>query len=141
MARTSIVACGVSEYSKFVRRSGRPEPMPSLERWVRSVRSECLDHLIVFNEANLRRVLSAYVAYYNRWRPHLRVAKGAANSNCNGEAPCEARLLLLPATMWPRRGPWRVQGLPSYKNARPTTWILISNLQRWTTNLGIARED
>jgi hypothetical protein len=29
-----------------------------------------LDHLIVFNEANLRRVLSAYVAYYNRWRPH-----------------------------------------------------------------------
>ena len=28
----------------------------------RSVRSECLDHLIVFNEANLRRVLSAYVA-------------------------------------------------------------------------------
>src|SRR5215472_17514194 len=47
-----------------------PEPMPSLERWVRSVRSECLDHLIVFNEANLRRVLSAYVAYYNRWRLH-----------------------------------------------------------------------
>jgi hypothetical protein len=30
MARTSIVACGVSEYGKFVRRSGRPEPMPSL---------------------------------------------------------------------------------------------------------------
>ena len=29
------------------------------ERWVRSARSECLDHLIVFNEANLRRVLSA----------------------------------------------------------------------------------
>ena len=27
-------------------------------------------HLIVFSEANLRRVLSAYVAYYNRWRPH-----------------------------------------------------------------------
>ena len=40
------------------------------ERWVRSARSECLDHLIVFSEANLRRVLSAYVAYYNRWRPH-----------------------------------------------------------------------
>jgi putative transposase len=40
------------------------------ERWVRSARSECLDHLIVFSEANLRRVLSAYVTYYNRWRPH-----------------------------------------------------------------------
>src|SRR5215467_15593398 len=65
MARTSIVACGASEYDKFVRRSGRPEPMPSLR-----ARSECLDHLIVFSEANLRRVLSAYVTYYNRWRPH-----------------------------------------------------------------------
>ena len=32
------------------------------------------------------------------------MSKGAANSSCNGEAPCEARLLLLPATMWPRRG-------------------------------------
>jgi putative transposase len=41
------------------------------ERRVRSARSECLDHLIVFSEANLRRILSAYVTYYNRWRPHL----------------------------------------------------------------------
>jgi transposase InsO family protein len=30
------------------------------ERWVRSARSECLDYLIVFNEVNLRRVLSAH---------------------------------------------------------------------------------
>jgi hypothetical protein len=45
------------------------------ERWVRSVRSECLDHLIVFNEANLRRVLSAYVTYYNRWRRTARWAR------------------------------------------------------------------
>jgi len=36
----------------------------------RSARSKCLGHLIVFSEANLRRVLSAYVTYYNRWRPH-----------------------------------------------------------------------
>jgi putative transposase len=42
------------------------------ERWVRSVRSECLDHLIVFNEANFASssIISAYVTYYNRWRPH-----------------------------------------------------------------------
>jgi putative transposase len=47
------------------------------ERWVRSVRSECLDHLIVFNEANLRRVLSAYVTYYNHWRPHRSLCQRA----------------------------------------------------------------
>jgi putative transposase len=55
------------------------------ERWVRSARSECLDHLIVFSEANSRRVLSAYVTYFNRWRPHRSLGQ---------VAPCgEARQL------------------------------------------------
>ena len=40
------------------------------ERWVRSVRSECLDHLLVINEAHLRHILAGYVAHYNRLRPH-----------------------------------------------------------------------
>ncbi len=40
------------------------------EQWVRSAREECLDHLLILNEAHLRRVLSAYVGYYNRARPH-----------------------------------------------------------------------
>ena len=40
------------------------------ERWVRSVRAECLDHLLVLGEAHLRRVLTAYADYYNHARPH-----------------------------------------------------------------------
>ena len=40
------------------------------ERWVRSVRGECLDHLLVVNEAHLRHVLAGYIAHYNRARPH-----------------------------------------------------------------------
>jgi transposase InsO family protein len=40
------------------------------ERWVRSVRAECLDHLLVAGEAHLRRVLAAYIAFYNQARPH-----------------------------------------------------------------------
>jgi putative transposase len=47
------------------------------ERWLRSARSECLDYLIVFSEANLRRVLSAYVTDYNRWRPHRSLGEAA----------------------------------------------------------------
>ncbi len=40
------------------------------ERWIRSVRQECLDHLLIVGEAHLRHVLRAYVAYYNQARPH-----------------------------------------------------------------------
>jgi len=40
------------------------------ERWVRSVREECLDHLLIVNEAHLRRVLIAYTGHYNHARPH-----------------------------------------------------------------------
>ena len=40
------------------------------ERWVRSVRQECLNHLLIVGEAQLRRVLDVYVGYYNEARPH-----------------------------------------------------------------------
>jgi len=40
------------------------------ERWVRSARAECLDHLLIASEVHLRRVLTEYVAFYNRARPH-----------------------------------------------------------------------
>jgi putative transposase len=40
------------------------------ERWVRSVREECLDRLIILNERHLRRVLQEYTTYYNARRPH-----------------------------------------------------------------------
>ena len=40
------------------------------ERVVRSLREECLDHLLIVNQAHLRSVLTRYVAYYNHRRPH-----------------------------------------------------------------------
>jgi transposase InsO family protein len=40
------------------------------ERIVRTIRTECLDHLIVINEAHLRNVLAEFADYYNRERPH-----------------------------------------------------------------------
>ncbi len=40
------------------------------ERWVATVRRDCLDHLIVLNERHLRSVLHEFVAYYNADRPH-----------------------------------------------------------------------
>jgi putative transposase len=40
------------------------------ERFLRSVRQECLDHLLILQEKQLERVLKAYVVYFNQARPH-----------------------------------------------------------------------
>ena len=40
------------------------------ERFLRSVRRECLDHLLIFGERQLLRMANAYVAYFNHARPH-----------------------------------------------------------------------
>ena len=40
------------------------------ERWVRTVREEILDKVLILNEAHLRRVLTEFLNYYNRRRPH-----------------------------------------------------------------------
>ena len=40
------------------------------ERFLRSVRQECLDHLFILHEMQLQRVLNGYVDYFNRARPH-----------------------------------------------------------------------
>jgi transposase InsO family protein len=40
------------------------------ERWVRSVREDCLDLILVVNEKHLGNVLREYTNYYNHSRPH-----------------------------------------------------------------------
>jgi transposase InsO family protein len=47
------------------------------ERFIGSIRRECLDHVIVFGEQHLRRVLRSYQQYYNDTRTHLSLAKDA----------------------------------------------------------------
>jgi transposase InsO family protein len=40
------------------------------ERWVRTVRTECLDWVLIGNRGHLNRVLTAYLTHYNTARPH-----------------------------------------------------------------------
>ena len=48
------------------------------ERLIGSIRRECLDHVVVFGEAHLHRILATYAAYYNECRTHLALDKGFA---------------------------------------------------------------
>jgi transposase InsO family protein len=49
----------------------------NVERLIGSTRRECVDHLIVFGEAHLRRSLESYARYYNEIRTHLSLSKDA----------------------------------------------------------------
>jgi len=40
------------------------------ERWIRTLRSECLDRMLIFGTAHLRAVLDEYLEHYNTHRPH-----------------------------------------------------------------------
>jgi transposase InsO family protein len=48
-----------------------------VERLIGSIRRECLDHVVKFGEAHLRRVLAIYAGYYNNVRTHLALGKDA----------------------------------------------------------------
>jgi transposase InsO family protein len=56
---------------------GSPWQNGCAERLIGTLRRECLDQMLVFGEAHLRRVLSAYAAYYNQARTHLALRKDA----------------------------------------------------------------
>jgi putative transposase len=40
------------------------------ERWIRTLRQECLDHMLIFSRHQLDHVLRVYVTHYNEHRPH-----------------------------------------------------------------------
>ena len=56
------------------------------ERFVRSLREEILDHVLIINEAHLRNVLNEYLAYYNERRPH----QGLDQQSPIPRPPCQA---------------------------------------------------
>lgn len=47
-----------------------PKANAFAERWVRTVRSECLDWVLLLGRRHLERVLRAFAAHYNRAKPH-----------------------------------------------------------------------
>jgi transposase InsO family protein len=63
---------------------GSPWQNGIAERLIGTLRCECLDHMVIFGEAHLRRILSAYAVYYNQTRTHL-----ALNKDCPLQRPIQ----------------------------------------------------
>ena len=57
--------------------AGSPWQNAYAERLIGTIRRECLDHMIVFGEPHLRRILGRYAAYYNETRTHRSLNKDA----------------------------------------------------------------
>jgi putative transposase len=58
-----------------------PRANAACESFLRSVRQEYLDHLLILEEKQLQRVLKAYVAYFNQARPHQGMAQQIPEPN------------------------------------------------------------
>jgi putative transposase len=54
-----------------------PKANAFAERWVRTVRTECLDWLLIWNRRHLKQVLTVYVEHYNTARPHRGIGLSA----------------------------------------------------------------
>ena len=48
-----------------------------VERVIGSLRRELFDHIVVFNEQHLKRLLSPYLGYYHSWRTHRSLGQDA----------------------------------------------------------------
>jgi putative transposase len=66
------------------------------ERWIRSAREECLDKLLIINEAHLRRVMREYIEFFNTTRPHQGLAQQIPipKTSVQGRGPVRCRNVL-----------------------------------------------
>jgi transposase InsO family protein len=81
--RSRVEAMGITEVITAPR---SPWQNAYVERVIGSIRRECLDHVVIFNERHLRRVLSSYIEYYHRTRTHL-----ALDKDCPDPRPIQPR--------------------------------------------------
>jgi transposase InsO family protein len=89
-----LAACGV-EAVKLPARS--PNLNANLERWVRGIREECLNHLILFSESVLKTTIAEYVTHFHTERPHQGLGNKIIepqfeNPSKAGEVRCRKRL-------------------------------------------------
>ncbi len=72
-----------------------PWQNPFAERVIGSIRRECLDHFIIFNERHLYQVLGAYVEYYNNARTHLSLDRNSPVPRTT-QMPSQGKVVSIP---------------------------------------------
>ena len=72
-----------------------PWQSPYVERFIGSLRRECLDHVVVFNRTHLHRLVQSYLDYYHGGRTHLGLGKEAPEPR-RVQPPEEGKIVALP---------------------------------------------
>jgi transposase InsO family protein len=90
--RKEVTAMGIQEVLSTPR---SPWQRAYVERVIGTIRRECLDHVIVFNEASLHRHVKSFMTYYHESRTHLSLAKDAPESR-PVQGPELGRLVAIP---------------------------------------------
>jgi putative transposase len=90
--RHRMTAMGIDE---ILTAPHSPWQNPFAERFIGSIRRECLNHVLVLGERHLRRILTRYLAYYHQARTHLALDKDAPDFRCI-ELPAPGKIVQLP---------------------------------------------
>ena len=85
--RRDVKAMGIKEVLSTLR---SPWERAFVELVIGTIRRECLDHVIVFNQASLYRHLKSFLAYYHESRTHLSLAKDSPEPRPVHSAECGA---------------------------------------------------
>ena len=87
-----VQSMGISEVHTAPR---APWQNPFAERVIGSIRRQCRAHVLILNEAHLRRLLRGYSGYYNTARPHQSLDNNSPQPRV-GEPPSRGRLVAIP---------------------------------------------
>jgi transposase InsO family protein len=91
------------DFTKIFRSSGiktlktlpcAPNLTPFVERFIRSIKSECLDRMLIFGERHLHYIIEEYVKHYHQERPHQGIDNNIIEPQPQGkgEITCDERL-------------------------------------------------
>jgi len=90
--RGRVKAMGIEEVLIAPR---SPWQSPFVERFIGSIRRDCLDHVVVLSERHLRRVLTSYFAYYHAARCHMSL-DGDAPEHREAQSPEMGKVIEFP---------------------------------------------